>query len=55
MKRVFAVVLLLLSFASAAWADGSGQEPPPTSQSAKPPASASRADQITLENRGQMR
>ena len=28
MKRTFAVVLLFLSFASAAFADGSGMEPP---------------------------
>jgi hypothetical protein len=28
MKRIFAVVLLLLSFASAALADGSGGKPP---------------------------
>jgi hypothetical protein len=38
MKRILAVALLLLSFASAALADGSGGVPPPaTGTSARPP------------------
>jgi len=37
MKRVFAVALLLLSFASVAMADGSGGEPPDPGKATKPP------------------
>jgi hypothetical protein len=36
MKRLFAVALLLLSFASAAFADGPGQTPPPSTNSISP-------------------
>ncbi len=37
MKRIFAVALLLLSFASAALADGGGWEPPNPGKATKPP------------------
>jgi hypothetical protein len=37
MKRILAVVLLLLSLASAALADGSGGDPPATGKLTKPP------------------
>ena len=38
MKQILAVVLLLLSLASAAWADGGGFEPPSQTGTVKPPA-----------------
>ena len=38
MKRIFAVVLLLLSFASAALADGGGMEPPRTGTATNRPS-----------------
>ncbi|MFZ1011367.1 MAG: hypothetical protein WAN65_31305 [Candidatus Sulfotelmatobacter sp.] len=41
-KRILAVALLLLSFASVALADGSGGEPP-TGKGAKPPIVGSAA------------
>lgn len=37
MKRILAVVILLLSLASAALADGSGGDPPNSIKSTKPP------------------
>jgi len=36
MKRILAVVFLLVSFASVAMADGSGQTPPPSAELAHP-------------------
>ena len=53
MKRILAVVLFLMLFASAAFADGPGL--PPTGNMAKPPQGRSRPNRIILAKLGQMR